>query len=423
MKRMYYGWVIVAVGFLSMAFWLGINSTFSVFYATLLDEFAWQRAESAGVMAISQIVYTILAPFIGVLIHRFGPRKVVVPGILVLGVGLALCSLVQSLGQLYLFYGLPVGVGVSCISMVAFTVIISRWFDAKRGLANGIASAGMGVGMFALVPLTQHLITTLGWRHTYLVLAALVAVILLPANLIFLKHRPEDMGLLPDGITHLRKPASDVRRVARPVTDEWSIPRLSRSLTFYAMITFPALSVLSVLIIIVHNLRFLADQGVDKMTGAYAYAIVGVFAMVFRVFWGWLSDRIGRELTYSAGMIIMSAGIACLLLFAKRTDPFYIYLFAIFFGVGWGANAPIFAAAAADLFKGPLFGLIYGCVESIIGLAGALGAWVGGYIYDHTHSYEQAFILAIASALVSAALIWVAAPRKASRFCKPLSSI
>lgn len=415
MKRIYYGWVIVALGFVSMAFWLGVNSTFSVFYATLLDEFAWQRAESAGVMATSQIVYTVSAPFIGVLIHRFGPRKVVVPGILILATGLALCSVIQSLAQLYLFYGLPVGVGVSCISMVAFTVIIARWFDTRRGLANGIASAGMGVGMFVLVPLTQNLINTIGWRHTYLVLAALVAVVLLPANALFLKHRPEEMGLLPDGKVVPDNKTLHAGGEVRPVF-EWSIARLFRSLTFYSMITFPALSILSVLIIIVHNMRFLVDQGVEKMTGAFAFAIVGICSMVFRILWGWLSDRIGREIAYTAGMVIMSVGIACLLLFEHGGRGIYIYLFSVLFGIGWGANAPIFAATAADLFKGPLFGLIYGCVESLIGVTGALGAWVGGYIYDHTHSYRLAFWLAIGSALLSAALIWVAAPRKASRF-------
>jgi MFS family permease len=269
--------------------------------------------------------------------------------------------------------------------------------------------------MFVLVPLTQDLINTIGWRHTYLVLAALVAVVLLPANAIFLKHRPEEMGLLPDGKARPDANALHAGGGVRPVF-EWSISRLFRSLTFYIMITFPALSILSVLIIIVHNMRFLVDQGVDKMTGAFAFAIVGMFSMVFRILWGWLSDRIGREIAYTAGMIIMSAGIACLLLFEKSHRSVYIYLFSVLFGVGWGANAPIFAATAADLFKGPLFGLIYGCVESLIGVTGALGAWVGGYIYDHTQSYRLAFLLAIVSALLSAALIWVAAPRKASRF-------
>jgi MFS family permease len=413
MHRFYYGWIIVALGFLSMAFWMGVTSTFSVFYVALLDEFAWQRAEAAGVIATSQIVYTLSAPCIGALIHRFGPRKVVVPGIVILAGGLALCSTVRSLEHLYIYYGLAVGVGVSCISMVAFAVIIARWFDVQRGLANGIASAGMGVGMFLLVPLSQNLIATMGWRGTYLVLALMVVVVLLPLNLISLKHRPQDMGLYPDGKapkSHLSE--SEGAQPSSSGLRQWTWPLLIRSPLFYAMLIFPALSIFSVLLIIVHNMRFFVDQGIPKMTGAFAFAIVGIANMGFRIVWGWASDRIGREITYTLGMVIMSTGIGCLLFLENTGNQVFLYGFAVLFGIGWGANAPLFAATAADLFKGPTFGLLYGLVESIIGLAGALGAWAGGYIYDSTQSYQPAFWLTIATALLSAALIWVAAPRK-----------
>jgi MFS family permease len=413
MYRIFYGWIIVVLGFFSMAFWMGITSTFSVFYVALLDEFGWQRAASAGVIATTQIVYTLAAPCIGALIHRFGPRRVVVPGIIILGGGLALSSSIGSLAQFYLFYGLPVGIGVSCISMVAFTVIIARWFEARRGLANGLASAGMGVGMFVLVPLSQNLINHIGWRSTYLVLALLVVLILLPANLFLLRHRPQDLGLQPDGKASdpgTGKPGGE-SAFSVPQT-VWTWPRLIRAPIFYIMIIFPALSIFSVMLIIVHNMRFFVDQGIAEMTGAFAFAVVGASSMVFRIIWGWLSDRIGRESAYTAGMVFMSAGIGCLLLLEHTAHPIFIYCFAVCFGIGWGANAPIFAATAADLFRGPTFGLLYGMVESLIGLSGALGAWIGGYIYDITQSYQPAFILAMFTALLSAGLIWVAAPRK-----------
>lgn len=231
----------------------------------MLDEFNWLRAESAGVMAASQIVYTLSAPFIGALIHRFGPRKVVVPGILVLGLGLALCTTVDSLGRFYLYYGLFVGIGTSCISMAAFTVIISRWFSLNRGLANGIASAGMGVGMLVLVPLSQTLISSIGWRETYLVLALLVIAVLLPANLFFLKHRPEDMGLLPDGKKN--KSMSDLTfKGASPAAPSvpWTWPVLLRTPAFYTMLLFPALSIFGVMIVLVHNMRFFSIKELKR---------------------------------------------------------------------------------------------------------------------------------------------------------------
>lgn len=415
-RPFYYGWIIVVLGFLSLGFWLGIISSFSVFYATLLEEFDWLRAESAGVISTSQIAYTLTAPFVGALIHRFGPRKVVVPGILMLAGGLALCATVTALGQLYVYYGLFVGFGASCISMAAFGVIISRWFDVNRGLANGIASSGMGVGMFILVPLSQKLISTIGWQEAYLVLALLAFIILFPANLLFLKHRPQDMGLLPDG-KKINNPAdsSHTATAPEPPAVRWTWPLLVRTPRFYAMMIFPSLSIFSVMLIIVHNMRFFLDQGIDEMTGAYAFAIAGVATMVFRIVWGWLSDHIGRELAYTAGMVSLCMGIGCLLLLESTGQPLFLYMFAVLFGMGWGANAPLFVATAADLFKGPSFGLLYGLVESLIGLTGAFSAWTGGYIYDTTHSYRPAFILTMISALLSAVFIWLAAPRKANR--------
>lgn len=413
-RPFYYGWIIVVLGFFSLAFWLGILSSFSVFYAALLDEFDWLRAESAGVISTTQIAYTLTAPFVGALIHRFGPRKIVVPGVLMLAGGLALCATVTSLGRMYLYYGVFVGLGASCISMAAFAVIISRWFDVNRGLANGIASSGMGVGMFVLVPLSQKLISTIGWQEAYLVLALLIFVILLPANLLFLKHRPQEMGLLPDGkkINNPSDPSHTATAPALPAVP-WTWPVLIRTPKFYAMMLFPSLSIFSVMLILIHNMRFFLDQGIDEMTGAYAVAVAGVATMVFRIVWGWLSDHIGRELAYTAGMVSLCMGIGCLLLLENTGRMVFLYSFAVLFGMGWGANAPIFAATAADLFKGPGFGLLYGLVESLIGLTGAFSAWAGGYIFDATHSYQPAFILTMATALLSALFIWMAAPRKA----------
>jgi MFS family permease len=104
-SEVYYGWIIVAVALVSMAFWLGIRTSFSIFYVALLEDFSWTRAGSAGVQSIALITYTLLAPLVGGLIDRFGPRRVVVPGILILAFGLMLCSSIKTLNQFYLYYG------------------------------------------------------------------------------------------------------------------------------------------------------------------------------------------------------------------------------------------------------------------------------------------------------------------------------
>jgi MFS family permease len=162
----------------------------------------------------------------------------------------------------------------------------------------------------------------------------------------------------------------------------------------------------------VHSVRFLVDQGVAKMTAAYVLALVGVVSSIFRIFWGGLSDRIGREITYTMGIACGCLGVSSLLLFEAYGSSFFVYSFFVFFGMGWGVTAPMMMAVAADLFRGKIFGLIYGFVEAGVGIGAAFGAWVAGFIFDRTQSYQLAFVLVIIALLLSCVFIWLAAPRK-----------
>lgn len=417
-SKYYYGWVIVGVSLLSMAFWIGFRSSFSVFYVALLEEFHWSRGDSAGVQSLALIVYMILAPIVGTLIDRFGPRKVIVPGIFVLGLGLCLCSLIGGLLQFYLIYGIIAGAGVTCIGIVSYSAIIAHWFEKKRGLASGIALSGMGLGTFVFVPLSQQFISMWGWRATFVIIGVIVLIILIPFNGFLLRHKPEDLGLRIDGSGSNDAGKSDGRTEKKTKYSngiDWTIGKAIRTYNFWAMLTFTSLSMLGIWLIHVHNVRFMVDQGVDKMGAAMAYAMVGIVSSVFRIFWGWISDRIGREIAFSMGMICGSLGILSLILFEHSGSGFYVYSFVLFFGIGWGASAPMFIATAADLFKGRGFGLIYGIVEGGVGVAGAFGAWIGGFIFDKTGSYQGAFIVVIIVMMLSIVAIWVAAPRKAGQ--------
>ncbi|MGD2126436.1 MAG: MFS transporter [Desulfobacteraceae bacterium] len=413
--NIYYGWIIVALGLISMAFWFGIRSSFSVFYVALLEDFPWSRGESAGVQSMALLTYTFLAPLVGGLIDRFGPRRVIIPGILILTLGLALCATIKTLGQFYFLYGVLVGAGVTCIGIVSYSAILAHWFEKKRGLASGIAVSGMGLGTFFLVPVSQHLISLWGWRITFMLLAGLVLTILLPLNALFLKHKPEELGLHPDGLKVTDPPRNQPLHASAahsPHSDR-TLKEIVRTGSFWALNIFPFLSVIGVYIILVHNVKFLVDKGIDGMAAAFIFALAGVVSSFFRIFWGWLSDRIGREKTYALGMASISMGVLSLLLLDATGEKAFAYAFFIFFGTGWGVTAPMFMAAAADLFKGRVFGLIYGILEGGIGVGAAFGAWVAGYIFDTTKSYGWAFVLAVAVFILSALFMWLAAPRKA----------
>lgn len=410
----YYGWIIVGVAMVSMAFWFGIRATFSVFYVALLEEFSWSRGDTAGVQSMALITYTIMAPIVGGLIDRFGPRRIIVPGILLLASGLILCSSIKTLGQFYLLYGVLMATGVTSIAIVSYTVILAHWFERKRGLANGIAVSGIGLGTFIFVPLSQYCISVWGWRDTFVILGGLVLIILLSVNTLLLRHKPQELGLYPDGIKEGEQPKEEdleAMDLAWSETD-WTFKSALTTGRFWYLMIFCFLAVIVIYTILVHHVRFLVDQGIDKTTAALIFSLTGIISAAFRIFWGWLSDLIGREKTYTLGAMSIFLGVCSLTLLEIFGDRQLVYPFIIFFGAGWGVTAPMFMSVAADLFQGRGFGLIYGILEGVIGIGGALGAWMPGFIFDKTQSYQWAFGLAAFMTIASCLFVWLAAPRK-----------
>jgi len=411
-RRFYYGWVIVGLAMLSLAYWFGLRTTFSVFFVALIDQFHWGRAEAAAALSIAMVAYMVMAPVVGILVDRIGPRKVMLPGIALTGLGLLLCTQIETLTQFYVFYGVVAGIGIPCLSIAPFTVILAHWFERKRGTANGLASVGMGMSSPLFVPLFQYIISLWGWRSAFFIFSLLVFAIPLPLNAIFLKHRPEEIGLLPDGDSVDDKPEEAQFHPSASSLKEQGVKDLMKTGRFWSVMLFPALIVFGIYIVIVHHVRYLVDLGVSKMWAASIFAAMGAISAGFRFFWGWFSDRIGREITYTLGGICFSLGILSLLVFQYIPSPFLLYLFAFFFGAGWGSTAPMFMSIAGDLYKGKNFGLIYGMVEGNIGIGAAVGTWVGGYIFDQTQNYFWAFVLAILISFISVFLVWYIAPRK-----------
>jgi MFS family permease len=424
--KFYYGWVIVGLAMISMSFWFGIRTTFSVFFVALIDHFHWSRAEAAGAQSIAMLVYMIMAPIIGILVDRIGPRKTILPGIFLTGLGFLLCTQIESLFQFYLFFGAVVGIGVTCLSIAPFTVLLAHWFEHRRGTANGLASIGIGTGTLLFVPFIQYLISFKGWQFAYLIFGLLILLIPLPLNAFFLRHTPKEMGLLPDGESSNRMEETDLRKVSETggvpsssIREEMGFQTILKSPRFWSLLLFPSLVSFGAYFIIVHHVKYLTDLGVDRIWAASLFAGIGAWSGGFRFFWGWFSDRRGREIAFTLGMICLTIGVLFLLLFETIRARPILYLFAAFFGSGWGATAPLFMSISADLYKGKNFGWVYGTLEGVLGIGAALGAYVGGAVFDRTGSYFWGFILIMIFNLISIPLVWLVGPRK---FRKPRPS-
>jgi len=417
----FYGWFVVGAAFVALALTYTVWYSFSVFYVALLEQFGWSRASSAGVFSLFVIIYGVSGAAAGALTDRFGPQRVIAAGALILAAGMVACSRLTDLWQFYLFFGVVCAIGSSAAGWIPCVVTVSAWFSRRLGAALGIASAGIGVGILVLVPVTQLLINLYGWRTAYLVLAGIVGCGVAPIALLFLRGRPEELGMQKDGRLPksvdppggVGRPASVSRVVDRDWAErEWTVGSAMRTGRYWLLFSTLVLNNIATQMIFVHQVAFLVDGGYDKLLAASVVGLIGLFSIGTKIGWGWISDRLGREVTYTLGVSTMTVAVATLISTRFIPSPLLIYVFALAFAMAYGVATPLGPAVGADLFTGPRFGAIYGTIGMANGLGSALGAWFAGYVFDVTGSYFIAFGVAAASSLVSASVMWLVAPRK-----------
>jgi len=198
-NRFYYGWIIVAVSFLTLFFAVGIRFSFGVFYVAILNEYGWGRGETAGAFSLAMVMHSCFALVTGTLIDRFGPRTLFPLGATFLAIGLAAASRITDIWHLYLFFGVILAIGINTLAFAPHMSRIPKWFIRRRGFANGLVVAGMGLGTMVMAPVIQFLIDTVGWRFAFLCLAGLVLCIVLPITSIFMRRSPKEVGQHIDG--------------------------------------------------------------------------------------------------------------------------------------------------------------------------------------------------------------------------------
>jgi MFS family permease len=229
----FYGWVIVAVTFVTMAIGVTARTSFSLLFPPILEEFNWERGVTAGAFSFGFLVSGVLSPLIGRMMDRFGPRAVMELGVVLMGGGLLLAPLTTQPWHLYLTIGVLVGGGSVCLGYSGQSLFLPNWFVRRRGLAMGIAFAGVGIGSITMLPWVQHMIEQTGWRTACTAMGILVLVVLAPINLL-LRKRPEELGLEPDGDALASASVRPVSNVVDPAWAEtdWTLPRALRTARF-----------------------------------------------------------------------------------------------------------------------------------------------------------------------------------------------
>ena len=391
---------LIVGAFVTFAISAALMHAYSVFLVAFLEEFRWTRAETSLAFSISAFVSGASSPFVGALVDRLGPRRLVLLGGGVLTLGLLGSSYVHALWQLVVLYGILMTLGANCLGLVVFVPVLSRRFVSNRGMAISIVQSANGFARAVSAPLAQILISSIGWRHAYLAQAAAMGLLVWPLAAQFRREEPPAPAVVP------RASPGDRAAAARPARHEWTLAEAMATPHFWLLFTVYLCTGLGSFFVSLHQLAFAVDVGFDKLYAASVLGLGALLSVAGVIITGTLSDYIGRELSAVLAYAVSIIGVICALFITGPDHAWLLWIHACFFGLTWGARGPSVTAKTADLFPGPNLGTILGVITVGTGIGSAVGAWGAGWIFDVSGSYRLAFVASIVSYLIGCAAFW-----------------
>ncbi len=386
--RLFYGYVVVAAAIvIQMVAW-GTYNAYGVFFNPLLDEFGWPRATIAGAVSLCQILVGLGAIFLGNLNDKFGPRMLMTFCSILAGLGYFLMSQVDSVWQLYLFYGVIVGIGVSGTDVVLLSTT-ARWFIKRRGMMSGIVKMGTGVGIMTIPLVAAWLISAYGWRTSYIIIG-IALFICVGSGAQLLRRDPAQMQQLPDG--------QEIEYTANllPIEAGLSLRQAIHTKQFW-MLCFAYLTIFFCTnTVIVHIAPHVVDLGFSASFAANMIAIIGGASIIGRLIMGITGDRIGTKRALLICFIILIAALSGL---QMAVGLWALFLFAMVYGFCHGGFFALISPTVAEFFGTRYHGLILGVVIFSGSVGGSLGPLLTGHIYDISASYRAAFLLLLSLAI------------------------
>src|SRR5262244_2903094 len=387
-------WIIVVAAVVIVGFGVGALFSLAVFLKPIEDSMAWSRSAISAVALWMWVAYGIGSLVWGMLSDRWGARRVVIAGGFLLGLGLVASSRITALWQLYAAFGGVVGVAAGAF-YAPLTTTVTRWFTANRGLAVALVSAGTGLGTFVVAPLTRWLISSYDWRVAMLILGDIVWLVIIP------------LGLL----------VRDAPRAAASATDlDVPLARIFRSPQFWLIALTHFTCCVAHSGPIFHMVTHAMDQGVPSMAAATLLGVSGLASLIGRVLSGIIADRWGSKPTLIV-MLGLQAPAIFLYLFTNSIAGFYVL--AILFGASYGGVMPMYALLTREYFGARAMGTAYGAIFMLQAIGMGLGAYGGGWTYDHLGTYAWLFGMATA---VAAAAILFALPLRPPRAAAAIAS-
>jgi len=398
--KIFYGWWVVLAAGVGLAVHIGpiIVPTFGLFLKPLSQEFGWSRAQVSLAFSLSTLAMTVVVPLIGRLVDRLGARRVIVLSVLIFGLGMiSFYFLSARLWHFYAIY-LVMGVAGSGTTPVPYSQVISRWFDKKRGLALGLAMAGIQLGAVVTPPLAQALIIGVGWRHAYVLLGLLVIGVTIPVVGLALKETPQMMGLLPDGETVAQ--AGATQRSGQELGMDGSAAWHTGA--FWLMVGAFFLLSVSFHGVVIHFVPMLTDRGISAQSAALAVSMSAVGALLGGVGAGYLLDRFFAP--YVAVYFFCGAALGTFLLWSGAVGGLAVVAIVLW-GLALGALFDIMAYMVSRYFGLRAFGEIYSYAFAAFTLGGVIGPLLMGVGFDSTGSYSPVLGGFVVATLLAAGLM------------------
>jgi MFS family permease len=394
-------WMLLAGSFAAFTVGAGLMHSYAVFLVAFIQAFAWSRAETSIPYSVSQLVAGVSSPLVGAMVDRLGPQRLLLLGSFFLILGLIASAHISALWQIIVLYGVVMTFGANCLGLVVFVPILSRRFVRRRGMAISVVQSANGFARAVSAPLVQFLISSWGWRETYLIQAGFMAVMVVPLAAMLRRGEPpspastESSGAVP---------ASTAPTTA--LAPGWTLAEAARTPHFWLLFAVYLFTGLGSFLVSLHQLAFAVDRGFDKLYAAEVLGMGSFLAIIGTILTGSLSDYIGREWAGILAYGVSIFGVICALFITNAHQGWLLWVFACCFGLTWGARGPALTAKTADLFPGRQLGTILGVITIGTGIGSAAGSWAAGWIFDLSGSYELAFILSILSYAGGCVAFW-----------------
>ena len=380
----FYGWYIAAVCFVVNFFVFGISvNTFTVYVTPIEESLGWQRDQVTQAIGLAALAMAVASPFMGRFIDRFGARIVMAAGILVIGVSSMFLAKTESRQYFYIVYAIA-GVGQAAATIIPISLVISNWFDVKRGKALGIVMTGTGLGASVFVPLTKWIVDRWSWRVSYFVMGCII-LLMIPLVLRFVRNRPTDMGLHPDGEEHAL--ANPKQLIGSTVAEA------IKTRSFWLIAAMMSLSGFVAMGLGVNLMPYLeVESGHSGMIAAILISTISVFTVIGKIGIGTIADGWGIRKTVPLAFAIIIAGI---LLMVGAKAILIAFAFAVVYGLAIGAPLLVNPALTAECFGLKHFGVIFGMLTMLNTVGVALGTKIPSAMYVKTGSYMPVFVLSI----------------------------